>query len=532
MRPSIIKVTLNLIVLLICFSNGASSLKGQPFAYVVNSTSNSVSVIDTETNSVVDSVIVGDGPKVVEFTPNGAFAYVTNFDSGTVSVIDTETNPGPTVVDTVTVGTNPKGIDVTPDGAFVYVANRGSGNVSVIETETNTVVKTINVDGTRAHEIDIASDGAFAYVTTSSNNTHPGKLSVIDTDPASMNFNTVVDTVPIGVFPVGVAVTPNQSLVFAVNNVSNTVSVIETVTNTVVKTIGISGARPEGIAITPDGALAYVTQTTLDSVVVISTVAPYVIVDTIQVSSGPIDVAFTPDGSLAYVSNQQSGTVSVIDTATNSVVDSVMVEIFPRGVAIAPLPVDQDEDGLTDDEEANLGTDPNDPDTDDDGLFDGTEVDMAQGSGCPNPLDSDSDDDTLLDGEEVALGTMPCNPDSDGDGIPDHIDPFPLDPEGTSGFIEDELRNLGNEVLDLDISLIDANNQNAAQGRINALSNKAIAAANAVAAGDIEEAIDQLNSLLQKVDGDSQPKDWLVDSAEKDLIANQIANLIVLLELL
>jgi len=46
---------------------------------------------------------------------------------------------------------------------------------------------------------------------------------------------------------------------------------------------------------------------------------------------------------------------------------------------------DSDDDGLSDDEEEDLGTDPNDPDTDDDGVNDGDEVDCGS-----DPLDPNS----------------------------------------------------------------------------------------------------------------------------------------------
>jgi len=52
-------------------------------------------------------------------------------------VIDTATN---TVTDTVTVGDTPRGMGITPDGAYVYVTNEWDDNVSVIDTSTNTVV--------------------------------------------------------------------------------------------------------------------------------------------------------------------------------------------------------------------------------------------------------------------------------------------------------------------------------------------------------------------------------------------------------
>jgi YVTN family beta-propeller protein len=70
-------------------------------------------------------------------------AYSPNFGSNTVSVIATATN---TVVDVpgssspaICVGSNPFGVAVTPDGNKVYVANTVSNTVSVIATATNAV---------------------------------------------------------------------------------------------------------------------------------------------------------------------------------------------------------------------------------------------------------------------------------------------------------------------------------------------------------------------------------------------------------
>lgn len=74
---------------------------------------------------------------------------------------------------------------------------------------------------------------------------------------------------------------------------------------------------------------------------------------------------------------------------------------------------DSDGDGLTNDREAALGTDPLLPDTDNDRLTDRDEVDVHQ----TNPLDADTDDDGLPDGDEIQTHqTDPRNPDTDGDG--------------------------------------------------------------------------------------------------------------------
>ncbi len=68
-------------------------------------------------------------------------AYIANTGDDTVSVVDTATN---TVVTTINVGNEPGGTAVSPDGNRVYVANRASNTISVIDTTTNTVIATIS----------------------------------------------------------------------------------------------------------------------------------------------------------------------------------------------------------------------------------------------------------------------------------------------------------------------------------------------------------------------------------------------------
>lgn len=93
-------------------------------------------------------------------------------------------------------------------------------------------------------------------------------------------------------------------------------------------------------------------------------------------------------------------------------------------------PVDSDGDGLTDAEEAELGTDSNSADSDGDGLTDADEINVYE----TDPLNSDSDGDGLNDGDEVnSYNTDPNNTDSDGDGLSDgdEINDHETDPNNT-----------------------------------------------------------------------------------------------------
>ena len=107
-------------------------------------------------------------------------------------------------------------------------------------------------------------------------------------------------------------------------------------------------------------------------------------------------------------SNARSLSVDIAGTDTagaGSIPDAVSDPVHLDG---SPVDPDDDADGLTNSEEASLGTDPNDADTDEDGLSDGNEV-----AGGTEPTRVDSDGDGVQDGTEQGLTTAQT-PDTDG----------------------------------------------------------------------------------------------------------------------
>jgi YVTN family beta-propeller protein len=203
-------------------------------AYVTHYTGNSVTVIDTASNTVVADIAV-DSCYAVAVSPDGSRAYVSG--SGTVSVIDTSSN---SVIDTITnnaagSGTS-TGIAVSRDGKLVYVDDWASGIVSVIDTTTNSLTGVINVGG-MPYGVVFSPDGSHAYVANAT-----GAVSVINT-----SSNSIIDTISVGGEAVGVAISPDGSRVYVSHDKSNTVTVIDTTTDAIVDTITV-GNGPEYLA--------------------------------------------------------------------------------------------------------------------------------------------------------------------------------------------------------------------------------------------------------------------------------------------
>lgn len=72
------------------------------------------------------------------------FAFITNSLTNDVSVIETTKN---TVVATVAVGVTPWGVAVRPDGGTLYVASQFSDTVAVMDTTTNDTIRTVTMGG-------------------------------------------------------------------------------------------------------------------------------------------------------------------------------------------------------------------------------------------------------------------------------------------------------------------------------------------------------------------------------------------------
>jgi YVTN family beta-propeller protein len=98
------------------------------FAYVLNHSGTTVSVIDLSNNAVTATIPGFNAPAAISLNPAGTYAYVTD-GNNTVTVIKLRNNK---VTATIPVGLGPWGVAFNPAGTFAYVTNVGSDSVSVI----------------------------------------------------------------------------------------------------------------------------------------------------------------------------------------------------------------------------------------------------------------------------------------------------------------------------------------------------------------------------------------------------------------
>jgi YVTN family beta-propeller protein/VCBS repeat-containing protein len=266
-------------------------------------------------NAVVGQINVPN-PWGITMSPSGDRLYVTSLSNNTVTVVDTATFT--TVGAPIHVGSYPWGIVANSDGSRVYAADAMGGAVSVINTATG-VVTNIPVGG-NPYEVALNPDSTRLYVATF------GTIVVVNTAN-----NSIVRTVGIAGAPAAVTVDPTRPRAYVANPMNNTVSVLDTNTNTVVATVNIPvGSNPRAIGVSPDGSRLYIANNWLANgdntdpgTVTVLNANDLSVVTTITVGHVPYNIAITPDGARAYVTNSNDGTVSVIDTASNTVIATI-----------------------------------------------------------------------------------------------------------------------------------------------------------------------------------------------------------------
>jgi YVTN family beta-propeller protein len=325
-----------MLVLLLALALGARAAHAVPFAYVPNS--QSISVVDTATNTVVGTVALTG--TTVAVNPAGTRLYVASGYSPFIWVVDAASN---TLLDTVNLPGAPGtlGITVSPDGGHVYVA--GPTAISVIDAATNAVISSIS--GVNPDALAVSPDGTLLYATDFSGN----QLLVID-----LASQTIISKVAVAC-PTNVAANLLGSRVYVTTEgggdtcpLAASVSVIDTATNTVIATVALDpltptpDSLPQSLAVTPDSALVYVavvgSANSKNRVVAIDTGTNTISSTLLTGSLEPTNLAVSPSGTAVYVIGGYSNSMLVLDALCNTVTSSLAVPTsgFFFGGFVAP----------------------------------------------------------------------------------------------------------------------------------------------------------------------------------------------------
>lgn len=250
---------------------------------VVSIGSNSVTFIDTETNTVKFTRYVGRSPHEAFYTPNGQELWVTVRGEDYVAVIDASTFEEKT---RIKVPAGPGMQIFSPDGKYGYVCSSFNPETVVVKVADHKIVGRIKQDSPFCPNVAASPDGKQVWFTLKDT----GKVQVFNAQEPFELLKTI-NTGPI------------TNHVNLVNN--------------------------------RNGSFAYVTVGGLNSIKVYRTDS-FEQVATIPVGNLPHGLWPSGDGSRLYVGLENDDALAVVDTMSNEVVDSISVGQAPQAVVYVP----------------------------------------------------------------------------------------------------------------------------------------------------------------------------------------------------
>lgn len=284
--------------------------------------------VDNMLPSVIGTTAVGTYPYAVDTDPDTEQTYVGNYDSNNVSVIDGTTD---LVTTTVPVGSNPWGVSVVsgaPSFAYVFCDTSPTTSVYVIDCSTNTVVDNFSVTlPVSAHEVVYSQTNDSFYVS----NRNTDNVSVID-----RLAKTVTTTISVGDRPRGIGICGGH--VYVANSYGDTLSIIDTSTNTEVSTTPLY--YPWGVAGNSSTDRVYVTYNYFVVAVIDGDPASPTFgeeIDAIPTNFITEGIGVNPTNNRVYVVNAHYvDTITVINGWNNEVIDTVPTGNDPHAVAANP----------------------------------------------------------------------------------------------------------------------------------------------------------------------------------------------------
>jgi YVTN family beta-propeller protein len=303
--------------------------------YAAEQFSNTVSVTDPADNKLVGVIRLGDpqpgnfsplykGQVLVHgmgFSPDHKTIAVVSIGSNSVTFIDTATN---TVKNTTYVGRAPHEAFFTPDGSEVWVTVRGEDYVSVLDGKTfeeKTRIKTPNGPGMQI----FSPDGKYGYVCSSFN----PELDVVTV----ADHKIVARVKQESPFCPNIAATPDGKQVwFTLKDIGKTQVFNAQPPFNLIKTFDTGPITNHvNFARNANGTFAYVTIGGLNEVKVFRT-DTFKQVATIPVGNLPHGVWQSGDGSRVYVGLENADALTAIDTLTNKVIATIPIGQAPQAV--------------------------------------------------------------------------------------------------------------------------------------------------------------------------------------------------------
>lgn len=299
-----------------------------------------LSVIDADTNTVVDTVSLPSRPIDLIISRDWATLYVLGYsdalknhtfvavDIETLTVLDPIVDLGGWAVDFV--------LSLDESLAYVGLRDDPSERNSVVEIDLETMTATGRsvAVGYGIRRIAIEPDGDGLWVSQFGAINTPSSTEILRIDRATMTTDFAVG---VGAGPSYIEFSDDGSQIYVANAGSSygTVSFVDPAARTE-EALYVRGPSPDSIARVGD--TLYTANVTGGTISVVDIPSRSVVGDPIRIGNSDYveSLTLSPDNRYAYVASMNVGRVYVLDLDTRTVIDSIPVAGNPRSVVARP----------------------------------------------------------------------------------------------------------------------------------------------------------------------------------------------------
>ncbi|NDG15353.1 MAG: hypothetical protein EB110_06875, partial [Betaproteobacteria bacterium] len=269
-----------------------STAWAQSRAYATNEGSGSVSVIDTQTDSVISTIDTGGKPRGLALCKGSQKLFVTEQNSAQLWMIDPVKGE---IEQRVQLGESPEALYCSPDGKWLGVANEGTNSISFIDVKSMKLKFSIPVHGKNPEHGVFSPDGKYMLVSAE----EADQVDLLD-----IRKRRQIASIKVGERPRGIAFTPDGKRAFVAVESGSMLVAIDVAKREVVGKQAV-GKRTAGVIVSPDGAYVFASNGG-DANVSVVDAKSFELVENIPIGQRPWNMGFSADGSKLYVASGRS----------------------------------------------------------------------------------------------------------------------------------------------------------------------------------------------------------------------------------
>ncbi|HVB97236.1 MAG TPA: YncE family protein [Chloroflexota bacterium] len=296
---------------------------GSDLIYVSNRGSASLDVINAQTDQVVGTLPGGNGPHGIAIDAARQRLLVSDFLGSTVTAVDATTGQVITTINDPSIN-QPYGIAYDATDDRYYVGNYGNNKVTIIDGQSLLVTGVIiSGIGSSPHDVMWFAPLDQIYVA----NGYDGTVSVINGAT-----NQVVNQIPIGSpssWPMFFASSPSRSQIYVSTYQDDTLSVIDAASGEVLTTVGV-GSNPRGIAVDDPRRLVYVVND-MDNTMSILQLA-----DSTTMTATPTSSPVPSETPTPTLTSTPTATATITPTFTPTMTPTVTPTVTPSWTGTTP----------------------------------------------------------------------------------------------------------------------------------------------------------------------------------------------------